>query len=55
MKTGTLYLHAWRFDLVTGNLQEYNQASDRFEDLSKHIDIPLRVCENEPAINKKSN
>ena len=51
--TGALSLHAWRFDLVTGNLQQFVERSNSFEDLSELVDIPLRVCENETVINKK--
>ncbi len=31
---GTLALHAWRFDLVTGNLQQFVEKDNRFEDLA---------------------
>ncbi len=31
---GTLALHAWRFDLVTGKLQQYKESIQQFEDLA---------------------
>ncbi|MCX7122643.1 MAG: carbonic anhydrase [Gammaproteobacteria bacterium] len=35
--SGALSLHAWRFDLVTGNLQHFVEKTNRFEDVTKHI------------------
>ena len=50
--TGSLSLHAWRFDLVTGNLQQFIEKTDLFEDLTPHIDISTGVCDNKSVINK---
>jgi carbonic anhydrase len=50
--TGALTLHAWRFDLVTGNLQQFVEASDAFEDITGNIDISTGACDNKLSINK---